>query len=150
MTRGTDNNMAFVFTTPARPADPRPGTRPARELDRYERIRRERQGFLPAGPPRAEHGRTDPREPIAVLADVLDRDGAALSASATRRRNLANADHLGILQAIWTAETAGARHDRYRDLVRPRSRPATGRICPPGPVAVPHHAGGRTGRPGPG
>ena len=52
-----------------------------------------------------------------MLADVLDRDGAALSASATRQRNLANADHLGILQTIWTAETRGARHDRYRDLV---------------------------------
>ena len=118
MTRGTDNNVAFVFTTPARPADPRPGTRPAPELDRYERIRRERQGVPPSRPAAAEHGRTDLREPIAVLADVLDRDGAALSASATRLRNLANADHLGILQAIWTAETAGARHDRYRDLVQ--------------------------------
>ena len=48
MTRGTDTNMAFVFTTPARPADPQPGTRPAPELDRYERIRHERQGLLPA------------------------------------------------------------------------------------------------------
>ena len=38
-------------------------------------------------------------------------------ASETRRRNLANADHLGVLHAIWTAETRGARHDRYRDLV---------------------------------
>ena len=35
----------------------------------------------------------------------------------TRQRNLANADHLGILHAIWTAETTGARDDRYRDLV---------------------------------
>ena len=37
MTRGTDTNLAIVFTTPARPADPQPGTRPAPELDRYER-----------------------------------------------------------------------------------------------------------------
>jgi hypothetical protein len=36
MTRGTDTNMAFVFTTPARPADPQPGTRPAPELSRYD------------------------------------------------------------------------------------------------------------------
>ncbi len=28
MTRGTDANLAFVFTTPARPADSQPGTRP--------------------------------------------------------------------------------------------------------------------------
>ena len=67
---------------------------------------------LAAGP-----GSPDPREPIAVLADVLDCDGAELSASATRQRNLANADHLGILNAIWTAETGGARDERYRELV---------------------------------
>ena len=117
MTRGTDTNMAFVFTTPARPADPRSGTQPARELNRYDRIRHERQGFLSAQAGAPGRGSTDPRGPIAVLADVLDRDGAALSASATRQRNLANADHLGILQTIWSAETAGTRSDRYRDLV---------------------------------
>ena len=46
MTRGTDANLAFVFTTPPKAADPQPGTRAAPELDRYERIRREREGFL--------------------------------------------------------------------------------------------------------
>jgi hypothetical protein len=116
MTRGTDANLAFVFTTPPKVADPRPGTRAAPELDRYERIRREREGSLPAQPA-AGPGNLDPREPIAVLADVLDRDGAELLASETRRRNLANADHLGILHAIWTAETRGARDDRYRELI---------------------------------
>jgi hypothetical protein len=115
MTRGTDANLAFVFTTPPKVAAPQPGTRAAPELERYERIRREREGFLPA---KAAGSRNmDPREPIAVLADVLERDGAELSASETRRRNLANADHLGILHAIWTAETRGAREDRYRELV---------------------------------
>ena len=52
-----------------------------------------------------------------MLADVLSRDGAEQSASAIRQRNLANADHLAILHAIWIAETQIARHDRYRDLV---------------------------------
>ena len=42
MTRGTDANLAFVFTTPARLADPQPGTRAAPELGRYDRTRRER------------------------------------------------------------------------------------------------------------
>ena len=60
MTRGTDANLAFVFTTPARPADPQPGTRPAPELDRYERIRRERAGYLPSHrPARSRAGRTE-------------------------------------------------------------------------------------------
>ena len=107
-----------MFTTPARPADPQPGTRPAPELDRYDRIRRERAGIPAATRPLARcRDRSDQREPIAVLADVLSRDGAELSATETRRRNLATADHLAILHAIWTAETQTARHDRYRELV---------------------------------
>ena len=117
MTRGTDVNLAYVFTTPARPADPQPGTRPAPELDRYERTRRERAGYLLQPSFGAQPSRVDQREPVAVLADVLGRDGAEQSASAVRQRNLANADHLAILHAIWTAETTAARHDRYRDLV---------------------------------
>jgi hypothetical protein len=115
--RGTDTNLAFLFTTPTRPADPQPGTRPAPELSRYERIRQERTGHLPPEPTPASLGNADPREPIAVLADVLGRDGAELSASTIRQRNLANADHLGTLHAIWTGETTAARHDHYRDLV---------------------------------
>ena len=86
-----------------------------------------------------------------MLADVLDRDGAELSASETRQRNLANADHLAILNAIWAAETRDARDDRYRRAGHGRApaRLPAGTV-PPGPVAVPHPAGGRTGRPGPG
>jgi hypothetical protein len=117
MTRGTDANLAFVFTIPTRTADPQPGTRPAPELGRYERIRQERTGYLPDEPTPGSPGGTDPREPVAVLADVLGRDGAELSASAIRQRNLANADHLTVLHTIWTAETQVARHDRYRKLV---------------------------------
>ena len=117
MTRGTDMNVAFVFTTPVRAADPQPGTRPAPELGRYDRLRREHAGYPPGLPGAAVPDALGLREPVAVLADVLGRDGAELSASETRQRNLANADHLGVLHAIWTAETTAARDDRYRDLV---------------------------------
>jgi len=117
MTRGTDMNVAFAITTPARAADPRPGTRPAPELDRHDHLRREHAGYPPRLPSTAAPGPLRLREPIAVLADVLGRDGAELSATQTQQRNLANADHLGILHAIWTAETTAARDDRYRDLV---------------------------------
>jgi hypothetical protein len=116
MTRGTDTNLAFVFTTPTA-ADPQPGTRPAPELSRYDRIRRDRDGFVPDRPVTAEPGGADSREPIAVLAEVLGRDGTELSATETRWRNLANADHLAVLHAIWVAETCAARDDRYRKLV---------------------------------
>jgi AAA domain/TrwC relaxase len=117
MTRGTDANLAFVFTTPARPADPAPGIRPALGLSRYERVRQERAGYLADYPFPGSLAGADKREPIAVLADVVGRDGTELSASAIRQRNLADADHLAILHAIWTAETQQARHDCYRDLV---------------------------------
>ena len=116
LTRGTDANLAFVFTTPARVADSRPGTWPAAELDRYDRIRLQRQGLTPSWQAPRE-GSPDQREPIAVLADVLGRDGAELSATQTRQQNLAGADHLAVLHAIWTAETQAARYDRCRDLV---------------------------------
>ena len=116
MTRGTHRNLVFAFTTPARPADPQPGTRPATELHRYDRTWLQRQGFLPTHPVPGP-GDPGPREPIAVLADVLARDGAELSATETRRRNLANADHLAILGAIWAAETRDAHHDHYRQIV---------------------------------
>jgi hypothetical protein len=99
MTRGTEANLAFVFTTPPKVADPAPGTRPAPELQRYERIRQEREGCLPTQRPAAGPGGPDPREPIPVIADILDRDGAQLSATETRQHNLANADHLAVLGA---------------------------------------------------
>ena len=134
MTRGTDANLAFVFTTPARPADPQPGTRTAPELDRYDRTRRERAGYPAAPLSGAQPGLADQREPIAVLADVLSRDGAELSASAIRQRNLADADHLlpctpsGPPKPRPPATTATATWSR------PRSRPATASRSPTRPA----------------
>jgi hypothetical protein len=116
LTRGTDNNQVYVCTTSAKVADPAQGTRPAPELERSERAQQERDGYLPTRPPTSPGG-PDPREPIAVLADILDRDGTQLSATETRARNLASADHLAVLGAIWSAETKPAHDTRYRDLV---------------------------------
>jgi AAA domain/TrwC relaxase len=117
LTRGTGTNMAIVFTTPARLADPVPGTRPAPGLQRAGRIRRGRGAQPPPANTGTQPDQPDEREPIAVLADVISRDGAELSATRTRQQNLANADHLAILHAIWTAETRDARIGRYRQLV---------------------------------
>jgi hypothetical protein len=49
---------------------------------------------------------------------VLEHDGQQQSATQTRRQGLADADHLAVLHAIWTAETTPARHQHYRDLLR--------------------------------
>jgi hypothetical protein len=52
-----------------------------------------------------------------VLGAVLDRDGQQRSATQARQQALADADHLALLHAIWTAETTPARQQRYRDLL---------------------------------
>jgi AAA domain/TrwC relaxase len=112
LTRGTDANYAYVFTTSPKRADPVPGPRPAPELARYDQIQAERDGVrAPATPPAA------PGAALGVLAGVLDRDGQQHSATQTRQQALADADHLALLHAIWTAETTPARQQRYRDLL---------------------------------
>jgi hypothetical protein len=116
MTRGALANIAHVFTRPSKLPDPEPGTRPAPELARHERLRRERDG-LPAEPAEPAH-QPDPREPVAVLADVLQRDGGQMSALETQRQNLVNADHLAILNAQWQQETACLQAERYRQVIQ--------------------------------
>ena len=112
LTRGTDANLAYVFTTSPKQADPVPGPRPAAELARYDRILAER-----AGVPAPQTGPAPPGTALGVLAAVLDRDGEQASATQTRQQALADADHLAVLHAIWTSQTAPARQQRYRDLL---------------------------------
>ena len=66
-----------------------------------------------------------------MLAGVLDHDGQQASATQTRQQALADADHLALLHAIWTAETTPAREQRYRDLLAA--------ALPPGHRAEPGH-----------
>ena len=108
LTRGTDTNMAYVFTLSPKRADPGPGPRPAPELARYDRLTAGRAAQ--PDPATADH------EALAVLAGVLARDGEGRSATQTRIQALADADHLAILHAIWAGQTAPARDQRYRDL----------------------------------
>jgi hypothetical protein len=55
-----------------------------------------------------------------VLYGVLERDGQHLSASQTRHRALANADHPAILNTIWTDLTTAAREQHYWNLLPQR------------------------------
>ena len=112
LTRGTDTNMAYVFTLSPKIADPAPGPRPAPELARYDRLTAERDGEP------ADAGQTaGTGDALGVLSDVLERDGQQLSALQTQQQALSNADHLAILHAIWTAETSPAREQRYKKLL---------------------------------
>jgi len=54
---------------------------------------------------------------LSVLTAVLNRDAQQHSATQTRHQALADADHLALLHAIWTAETTPAREQHYRDLL---------------------------------
>jgi len=112
LTRGTDVNLAYVFTTSPKRADLAPGSRPAPELARYDHIHTERDRVHAPAPRPAPPGAA-----LGVLAGVLDRDGQQASATQTRQQALADADHLALLHAIWTAETTPARQQRYRDLL---------------------------------
>jgi hypothetical protein len=126
LTRGTDVNLAYVFAVSPKHADPVPGPRPAPELARYDQIHAERAGVpAPATPP-ASAGTA-----LGVLCAVLDHDGQQHSATQTRHQALADADHLALLHAIWTAETTPAREQHYRDLLM--------NALPPGHRAEPGH-----------
>jgi hypothetical protein len=115
MTRGADCNQTFVFTRPRNLPEPQPGTRAAPELARYQQVRRERAG-QPLDSNVPSHS-PDPRDAVAVLADVLARDGSQQSATSTREHALAGADHLAALNAIWQGETSDLNVRRYRSCV---------------------------------
>ena len=141
LTRGTDNNTAYVFTQSPKRADIAPGPRPAPELARYDRLAAQQDDHRPA----TATAETD--DALGVLAEVLNRDGQQISATQAWRQALADADHLAILHAIWTAETSPAREQRYRELLAdcpPAGIPA--RSKPSGEMAVANFARRRTRR----
>ena len=111
LTRGTHENTAYVFTQPPKQADLTPGPRPAPELARYDRL------ATPAATNDNATSAATTDDALAVLAEVINRDGQELSATQTWQQALADADHLAILNAIWTAETSPARNDRYQQLL---------------------------------
>ena len=113
MTRGGQENIAFVACNSPKAADPKAGVRAAPELARKERLDAERAGEdVPAG--EEQPGTADP---LAVLATILQRDGTQLSATETRKRNEANADHLALLAPMWDDAITALRTGRYRQVL---------------------------------
>ena len=158
LTRGTNGNYAWVVGQPAKVPTRRRAPGPHPSLHRHERIERERAGLPEQARKLTPQEEELARDPKAVLADVLERDGTEYSALETRQRNLANADHLAKLHAIWQGETrpAGSRPVRAR-ATRAAARLSQGRqahrhqhLAVPGPA---RRRGGRAqqqGRTGPG
>jgi hypothetical protein len=114
LSRATEENIAIAFTETGRTADPQAGTRPAPELARHHRIQAERAAL---SPPQPASMATEAREATAVLADVLARDNADLSATETREQALAAAASLATLDVIWQDQAGPLRRDRYRQAV---------------------------------
>ena len=121
MTRGERENHVFVMTSSPHQSDPAAGPAAAPEIGRYDRLQRFRGGRAAI-----EHARDgqdgdgqDPghREAVDVLADVIARDGTEMSATEYRRRQLANADHLALLDTMWQDATTGPRAERYRQIL---------------------------------
>ena len=118
--RGTDLNEFYIATPDPKAADPRPGSCPAPEIDRARRLESEYAGRT-ALPGDGRLSRRKDAELLeaaqAVLADTFERDGAELSAIEYQRQQISNADHLGILLAMWEGESWQARDQQYEDMV---------------------------------
>jgi AAA domain/TrwC relaxase len=112
LTRGRERNTARVITQ-ARAADPGAGTQADPELARADLLRHERAG-LPVG---AEQQEPDAREPMAVLADCLDRAAGEESATDYQGTSMARADHLALLHARWADQVKTADRERYQRIV---------------------------------
>jgi hypothetical protein len=116
LSRGTDTNMAYVFTVSPKLADPMPGPRPAPELARYDRIAAERT--LPAA------AAAETRDALAALSGVLDRNGQQLSASQTRRQALA--DHWPSCTLSGPIRLTRSANSTTVTCSRPTCHPSTG------------------------
>jgi hypothetical protein len=112
LSRGTATNIALVFTSTPEAAEPEPGQRPAPELARAERVALDRRGHEPT--PLAPFDTTGA---LTVLAGVLARDDAGLSATQAQEQSFAAADDLAGLYAQWQAVTYSARTAHWRELL---------------------------------
>jgi hypothetical protein len=123
MSRAWRASYAYCITGYPGYASPQPGSRPAPELARAEHRARERAGLTPIPPAAPQEDPEAPdeqsgREEIAVLADILNKDGSGRSATETLRAELANADHLGVLCPIWYDLTRQAQITRFTAALR--------------------------------
>jgi len=112
-TRGTSDNVIMAITPSPKLADPLPLSRPAPELSRFRNLDEQRQGQAVQRSPQG-----DLAEGMAVLADILARDATDLAATEYRERQRSNADHLGLLHAIWIDLTERADVARFRPVVQ--------------------------------
>ena len=119
MSRGAQRNEVYAYPSAQDPASSVIGQppAPAPELARQHALEATRGAASPATA-------LDSQDPVAILARVIRRDGTVLSATETREQSLSDADHLGVLHAIWTDQCRNEAHARYAAAVREHAAPA--------------------------
>jgi len=117
MSRGGRRNEVYAYPLGQEPAESvicQPAPDP--EIARQRRLQADREGTGPAAV-------LDDEDPITILAPVVQRDNAELSATEARERALSDADHLGTLHAIWMDQCRAEAYDRYTQAVRDHAEP---------------------------
>ena len=119
MSRGAQRNEVYAYPSAREPAGSVIGQPPGPdpEIARQRMLHAERE----------EAGRgavAGSKDPIAILAPVVGRDDAELSATETREQALSDADHLGVLHAIWMDQSRADAYARYAQAVREHASPA--------------------------
>jgi conjugative relaxase-like TrwC/TraI family protein len=119
MSRGGQRNEVYSYPSAEEPAESVIGQPPAPdpEIARQRGLQAEREGALPIDT-------TGEKDPIGILAPVIRRDDAELSATETREQALSNADHLGALHAIWMDQCRSEAYRRYAQAVRDHAGPS--------------------------
>jgi conjugative relaxase-like TrwC/TraI family protein len=119
ISRGAQRNEVYAYPSAQDPDGSvigRPPA-PAAEVARQRMLHAEREG--------AGRGAVlDSKDPIAILAPVVRRDDAEWSATETREQALSDADHLGVLHAIWMDQCRAEAYARYARAVCAHADPA--------------------------
>ena len=116
MSRGAQRNEVYAYPSAQEPVDSMMGAAPDPELARQRRLQADREGAQSAAA-------ADEQDPITILAPVVRRGDAELSATETREQALSDADHLGALHAIWIDQCRAEAHSRYAQAVRDHADP---------------------------
>jgi conjugative relaxase-like TrwC/TraI family protein len=119
LSRGAQRNEVYAYPAAQEPAQSAIGQppAPAPEVARQRRLQADREGAQPTAA-------LDEQDPISILAPVVRRDDAELSATETRDHALSDADHLGALHAIWMDQCRAEAYGRYAQAVRDHAEPA--------------------------
>ena len=143
LTRGTDANLAYVFTASPKTADPAPGPRPAPELARYDSRAERARCARPPRRPRRRSRRSASWPPCWTATASSTRPPRPASRPYPTPTTWPSCTRSGPPRPPPPATSATA------TCSPTPCRPATAATRPPGEVAVAHPARRRTRRPGP-